>query len=221
MPWPLLTVTLTFPLQNTDSSKTLTHLNSRASGGKSSHKILSLKNVAHMTGWYLLVFLSLLLARCPRDDNFSDTLSQKADSEASSGHTGEDRCSGKDMASPTDTRVSEAYITRLVWPGGVQVRCDHEIIAFPQSRVMSVTLNMIEVSSDWTDLDRNETGNIRLCATFYKSLFLFFLLIPAWFNTFAPSEKEVSLDYICIFRDQSLAQPWKKQCNFTWQISHD
>uniref|UniRef100_A0A674NR88 SLIT-ROBO Rho GTPase-activating protein 1 n=1 Tax=Takifugu rubripes TaxID=31033 RepID=A0A674NR88_TAKRU len=46
------------------------------------------------------------------DDNFSDTLSQKADSEASSGHTGEDRCSGKDMAPPTDTRISEAYITR-------------------------------------------------------------------------------------------------------------
>uniref|UniRef100_A0A674PA17 SLIT-ROBO Rho GTPase-activating protein 1 n=1 Tax=Takifugu rubripes TaxID=31033 RepID=A0A674PA17_TAKRU len=45
------------------------------------------------------------------DDNFSDTLSQKADSEASSGHTGEDRCSGKDMAPPTDTRISEAYIT--------------------------------------------------------------------------------------------------------------
>lgn len=52
---------------------------------------------------------------CSRDDNFSDTLSQKADSEASSGHTGEDRCSGKDMASPTDTRISEAYITRWVW----------------------------------------------------------------------------------------------------------
>uniref|UniRef100_A0A673BCK9 SLIT-ROBO Rho GTPase-activating protein 1 n=1 Tax=Sphaeramia orbicularis TaxID=375764 RepID=A0A673BCK9_9TELE len=46
------------------------------------------------------------------DDNFSDTLSQKADSEASSGHAGEDKCSGKDMSSPNDTRISEAYITR-------------------------------------------------------------------------------------------------------------
>lgn len=60
----------------------------------------------------------------PRDDNFSDTLSQKADSEASSGHTGEDRCSGKDMASPTDTRIAEAYITRLVWAVEVQLPCD-------------------------------------------------------------------------------------------------
>uniref|UniRef100_A0A673BCQ9 SLIT-ROBO Rho GTPase-activating protein 1-like n=1 Tax=Sphaeramia orbicularis TaxID=375764 RepID=A0A673BCQ9_9TELE len=49
------------------------------------------------------------------DDNFSDTLSQKADSEASSGHAGEDKCSGKDMSSPNDTRISEAYITRLVY----------------------------------------------------------------------------------------------------------
>ncbi|XP_041746560.1 SLIT-ROBO Rho GTPase-activating protein 1-like isoform X1 [Coregonus clupeaformis] len=42
------------------------------------------------------------------DDNFSDTLSQKADSEASSGHGAED----KDMGSPTDTRISDAYIGR-------------------------------------------------------------------------------------------------------------
>nr|XP_020458606.1 SLIT-ROBO Rho GTPase-activating protein 1-like isoform X4 [Monopterus albus] len=46
------------------------------------------------------------------DDNFSDTLSQKADSEASSGHAGEDKCSGKDITSPADTRISEAYISR-------------------------------------------------------------------------------------------------------------
>ncbi|XP_043982011.1 SLIT-ROBO Rho GTPase-activating protein 1 isoform X2 [Gambusia affinis] len=46
------------------------------------------------------------------DDNFSDSLSQKADSEASSGHAGEDKCSGKDISSPTDTRISEAYIAR-------------------------------------------------------------------------------------------------------------
>ncbi|XP_037111349.1 SLIT-ROBO Rho GTPase-activating protein 1 isoform X3 [Syngnathus acus] len=45
------------------------------------------------------------------DDNFSDTLSQKADSEASSGHACEDKCSGKDISSPTDTRISEAFIT--------------------------------------------------------------------------------------------------------------
>ncbi|XP_054631344.1 SLIT-ROBO Rho GTPase-activating protein 1 isoform X2 [Dunckerocampus dactyliophorus] len=44
------------------------------------------------------------------DDNFSDTLSQKADSEASSGHAGEDKCSGKDISSPADTRISEAFI---------------------------------------------------------------------------------------------------------------
>ncbi|KAM9814874.1 SLIT-ROBO Rho GTPase-activating protein 1 isoform X3 [Syngnathus typhle] len=45
------------------------------------------------------------------DDNFSDTLSQKADSEASSGHACEDKCSGKDISSPSDTRISEAFIT--------------------------------------------------------------------------------------------------------------
>uniref|UniRef100_A0A8C7NEH8 SLIT-ROBO Rho GTPase-activating protein 1 n=1 Tax=Oncorhynchus mykiss TaxID=8022 RepID=A0A8C7NEH8_ONCMY len=48
------------------------------------------------------------------DDNFSDTLSQKADSEASSGHGAEDKdmCSGKDMGSPTDTKIPDAYIGR-------------------------------------------------------------------------------------------------------------
>uniref|UniRef100_A0A8C7Q9E4 SLIT-ROBO Rho GTPase activating protein 1a n=1 Tax=Oncorhynchus mykiss TaxID=8022 RepID=A0A8C7Q9E4_ONCMY len=46
------------------------------------------------------------------DDNFSDTLSQKADSEASSGHGAEDKCSGKDISSPTDTRITDAYIGR-------------------------------------------------------------------------------------------------------------
>ncbi|XP_061677945.1 SLIT-ROBO Rho GTPase-activating protein 1 isoform X5 [Syngnathoides biaculeatus] len=46
------------------------------------------------------------------DDNFSDTLSQKADSEASSGHAGEEKCSGKDITSPSDTRISEPFITR-------------------------------------------------------------------------------------------------------------
>ncbi|XP_061677946.1 SLIT-ROBO Rho GTPase-activating protein 1 isoform X6 [Syngnathoides biaculeatus] len=45
------------------------------------------------------------------DDNFSDTLSQKADSEASSGHAGEEKCSGKDITSPSDTRISEPFIT--------------------------------------------------------------------------------------------------------------
>uniref|UniRef100_A0A8C2ZET1 SLIT-ROBO Rho GTPase-activating protein 1 n=1 Tax=Cyclopterus lumpus TaxID=8103 RepID=A0A8C2ZET1_CYCLU len=44
-------------------------------------------------------------------DIFSDTLSQKADSEASSGHAGEDKCLGKDIGSPSDTRISEAYIS--------------------------------------------------------------------------------------------------------------
>uniref|UniRef100_A0A4W5R0B0 SLIT-ROBO Rho GTPase activating protein 1 n=1 Tax=Hucho hucho TaxID=62062 RepID=A0A4W5R0B0_9TELE len=56
-------------------------------------------------------FIRLLM---DMDDNFSDTLSQKADSEASSGHGAEDKdmCSGKDMGSPTDTRISDAYIGR-------------------------------------------------------------------------------------------------------------
>ncbi|KAI1883393.1 hypothetical protein AGOR_G00230980 [Albula goreensis] len=47
------------------------------------------------------------------DDAFSDTLSQKADSEASSGPAAEDKGSGKDMSSPTD-RLPEAYISRAV-----------------------------------------------------------------------------------------------------------
>ncbi|KAG7270726.1 hypothetical protein CRUP_026324 [Coryphaenoides rupestris] len=46
------------------------------------------------------------------DDSFSDTLSQKADSETSSGHGGaEDKCSAKDAGSPTDARISEAYVS--------------------------------------------------------------------------------------------------------------
>ncbi|KAJ8401405.1 hypothetical protein AAFF_G00386360 [Aldrovandia affinis] len=45
------------------------------------------------------------------DDTFSDTLSQKADSEASSGPVAEEKGSGKDMSSPTD-RVPEVYISR-------------------------------------------------------------------------------------------------------------
>uniref|UniRef100_A0A672LYN3 SLIT-ROBO Rho GTPase-activating protein 1 n=1 Tax=Sinocyclocheilus grahami TaxID=75366 RepID=A0A672LYN3_SINGR len=36
------------------------------------------------------------------DDTFSDTLSQKADSEASSGHGGEEKCSSRDIGSPAD-----------------------------------------------------------------------------------------------------------------------
>ncbi|KAM4676898.1 SLIT-ROBO Rho GTPase-activating protein 1 isoform 3-T3 [Discoglossus pictus] len=45
------------------------------------------------------------------DDTFSDTLSQKADSEASSGHVTEDKSSSKDMNSPTD-RHPDLYISR-------------------------------------------------------------------------------------------------------------
>ncbi|KAJ8389986.1 hypothetical protein AAFF_G00111470 [Aldrovandia affinis] len=45
------------------------------------------------------------------DDTFSDSLSQKADSEASSGPTAADKGSVKDMCSPTD-RHTEAYISR-------------------------------------------------------------------------------------------------------------
>uniref|UniRef100_A0A803W786 SLIT-ROBO Rho GTPase activating protein 1 n=1 Tax=Ficedula albicollis TaxID=59894 RepID=A0A803W786_FICAL len=43
------------------------------------------------------------------DDTFSDTLSQKADSEASSGPITEDKSSSKDMNSPTD-RHSDVYL---------------------------------------------------------------------------------------------------------------
>uniref|UniRef100_A0AAR2J1X7 SLIT-ROBO Rho GTPase-activating protein 1 n=1 Tax=Pygocentrus nattereri TaxID=42514 RepID=A0AAR2J1X7_PYGNA len=45
------------------------------------------------------------------DDTFSDTLSQKADSEASSGHGGEEKCSSIDLGSPAD-RLPDAYINR-------------------------------------------------------------------------------------------------------------
>uniref|UniRef100_A0A8C8DJM0 SLIT-ROBO Rho GTPase-activating protein 1 n=1 Tax=Oryzias sinensis TaxID=183150 RepID=A0A8C8DJM0_9TELE len=44
------------------------------------------------------------------DDSFSDTLSQKADSEASSGHGGEDKCSGKDgMSSGLGFKVGRRF----------------------------------------------------------------------------------------------------------------
>uniref|UniRef100_A0A8C1ZTY5 SLIT-ROBO Rho GTPase activating protein 1a n=1 Tax=Cyprinus carpio TaxID=7962 RepID=A0A8C1ZTY5_CYPCA len=45
------------------------------------------------------------------DDTFSDTLSQKADSEASSGHGGEEKCSSRDIGSPTDSRLPDSYIS--------------------------------------------------------------------------------------------------------------
>nr|XP_004650110.1 SLIT-ROBO Rho GTPase-activating protein 1 isoform X2 [Jaculus jaculus] len=45
------------------------------------------------------------------DDTFSDTLSQKADSEASSGPVTEDKSSSKDMNSPTD-RHADGYLAR-------------------------------------------------------------------------------------------------------------
>ncbi|KAG5830644.1 hypothetical protein ANANG_G00312850, partial [Anguilla anguilla] len=44
------------------------------------------------------------------DDTFSDSLSQKADSEASSGPHAEDKSSGKDMCSPTE-RLPDAYVS--------------------------------------------------------------------------------------------------------------
>lgn len=50
-------------------------------------------------------------SHCLRDDTFSDTLSQKADSEASSGPVTEDKSSSKDMNSPTD-RHPDGYLAR-------------------------------------------------------------------------------------------------------------
>ncbi|KAI2653441.1 SLIT-ROBO Rho GTPase-activating protein 1 [Labeo rohita] len=48
----------------------------------------------------------------PLDDTFSDTLSQKADSEASSGHGGDEKCSSRDIGSPSDSRLPDSYISR-------------------------------------------------------------------------------------------------------------
>ncbi|XP_051776144.1 SLIT-ROBO Rho GTPase-activating protein 1 isoform X2 [Erpetoichthys calabaricus] len=45
------------------------------------------------------------------DDTFSDTLSQKTDSEASSGPGAEDKCSSKDISSPTD-RHQDSFVNR-------------------------------------------------------------------------------------------------------------
>ncbi|XP_039616774.1 SLIT-ROBO Rho GTPase-activating protein 1 [Polypterus senegalus] len=45
------------------------------------------------------------------DDTFSDTLSQKTDSEASSGPAAEDKCSSKDISSPTD-RHQDSFVNR-------------------------------------------------------------------------------------------------------------
>uniref|UniRef100_G1PKS8 SLIT-ROBO Rho GTPase-activating protein 1 n=1 Tax=Myotis lucifugus TaxID=59463 RepID=G1PKS8_MYOLU len=50
------------------------------------------------------------------DDTFSDTLSQKADSEASSGPVTEDKSSSKDMNSPTD-RHSDGYLASITQCG--------------------------------------------------------------------------------------------------------
>uniref|UniRef100_A0A8C5A8Y5 SLIT-ROBO Rho GTPase activating protein 1a n=1 Tax=Gadus morhua TaxID=8049 RepID=A0A8C5A8Y5_GADMO len=62
--------------------------------------------------WLSLSHASPLMFLCSSDDSFSDTLSQKADSETSSGHGAEDKCSAKGPGSPTDSRISEAYIKR-------------------------------------------------------------------------------------------------------------
>ncbi|XP_027017408.1 SLIT-ROBO Rho GTPase-activating protein 1 isoform X1 [Tachysurus fulvidraco] len=43
------------------------------------------------------------------DDTFSDTLSQKADSEVGSGHGGDEKCSSRDLTSPADR--TDAYIS--------------------------------------------------------------------------------------------------------------
>lgn len=53
-------------------------------------------NVVWMSKRLMLFFLLF------RDDTFSDSLSQKADSEASSGPVTEDKSSTKDINSPTD-----------------------------------------------------------------------------------------------------------------------
>lgn len=53
-------------------------------------------NVAQISNRLMLFFLLF------RDDTFSDSLSQKADSEASSGPVTEDKSSTKDINSPTD-----------------------------------------------------------------------------------------------------------------------
>ncbi|XP_061085114.1 SLIT-ROBO Rho GTPase-activating protein 1-like isoform X1 [Conger conger] len=50
------------------------------------------------------------------DDTFSDTLSQKADSEASSGPHGEDKCSGKDVCSLPDPYISSRHRKRAEPP---------------------------------------------------------------------------------------------------------
>lgn len=53
--------------------------------------------------WHLGPALSLMWSPFPRDDAFSDSLSQKADSEASSGPLLDDKASSKnDIQSPTD-----------------------------------------------------------------------------------------------------------------------
>lgn len=53
--------------------------------------------------WHLGPALSLIWSPFPRDDAFSDSLSQKADSEASSGPLLDDKASSKnDIQSPTD-----------------------------------------------------------------------------------------------------------------------
>ncbi|XP_019496063.1 PREDICTED: SLIT-ROBO Rho GTPase-activating protein 1 [Hipposideros armiger] len=53
------------------------------------------------------------------DDTFSDTLSQKADSEASSGPVTEDKSSSKDMNSPTD-RHSDGYSSSYLYHNDIE-----------------------------------------------------------------------------------------------------
>lgn len=83
-----------------------------------------------------------------------------------------------------------------------------EIIPFHPIHVMIITLNMIEISWDWTDLHSNDAGNILLSVTFYKYLFLFFSANPCLGPTCLHQVifNEARLDCICIFRDHSLVE---------------
>uniref|UniRef100_A0AAQ4PQC3 SLIT-ROBO Rho GTPase-activating protein 1 n=1 Tax=Gasterosteus aculeatus aculeatus TaxID=481459 RepID=A0AAQ4PQC3_GASAC len=128
------------------------------------------------------------------DDSFSDSLSQKADSEASSGHAGEDKGLGKDVGSPSDTRISEAYITSL----RDVLRSRHAPVDSPERRRTG--------QGSLTNISRNEAcrtlfpplvSALHLTSRFFSSLLFGFLRLFVFIPTFLSLTHTLS----CLLQD--------------------
>uniref|UniRef100_G3PJ49 SLIT-ROBO Rho GTPase-activating protein 1 n=1 Tax=Gasterosteus aculeatus aculeatus TaxID=481459 RepID=G3PJ49_GASAC len=128
------------------------------------------------------------------DDSFSDSLSQKADSEASSGHAGEDKGLGKDVGSPSDTRISEAYITRLdIYAGISWPRRTHPRDGLPGHRPPQPAGRAAECRTLFPPL----VSALHLTSRFFSSLLFGFLRLFVFIPTFLSLTHTLS----CLLQD--------------------